>query len=165
MGTRRRFLRDCSALAVSAALGPVPAMAVPRPGQEVSLDDLSFRTFAALVRTAFFVRDAEGRRQMLALLEAEPAAPDGDGFGGAVGGESFSLSFRGEATRPLRQDTYAFEHARVGRFPMFIVPVGREDRNHCYYEAVFHRLPPELFPRELPVGPRHRGQNERPLHG
>ena len=70
-------------------------------------------------------------------------APDVDSFASDEGGEKFSLLFRGDAIRPLGQNTYAFEHARIGRFEMFIVPIGREDQGQCHYEAVFHRSPPE----------------------
>lgn len=52
---------------------------------------------------------------------------------------SFSLLFRGPHQPQLRQQIYAFEHDRLGRFDLFIVPVKR-DAHGLYYEAVFNRV-------------------------
>ena len=146
MATRRKFIRDCSALAASTAFLPASVTAAPRRWREVPLEEVSFGTFAPQVNTRFVLHDARGITQALELVAAEPAAPGADSFGGETGGERFSLFFRGDAARPLRQNTYWFEHARIGRFQMFIVPIGCEDRSHCYYEAVFNRLPLESLP-------------------
>jgi len=123
-------------------------MAMPRRWREVSLANIGFGVLAALVRTTFVVRDANGGAQALELVGAERASGD-DG-----GTESFSLVFRGETTRALGQNTYAFDHSRLGRFEMFIVPVGRENQDGCYYEAVFNRTPPESLALGRGVGPR-----------
>jgi hypothetical protein len=52
---------------------------------------------------------------------------------------SFSVLFRGSGRRPLGQGTYQFRHARLGSFPLFIVPMAPADGDR-YYEAVFNRL-------------------------
>ena len=52
---------------------------------------------------------------------------------------SFSLLFRGPHQPLLRQQIYPFEHDRLGRFDLFIVPVKR-DAHGLYYEAVFNRV-------------------------
>ena len=51
----------------------------------------------------------------------------------------FSLLFRGPSGPALAQQIYAFEHDRLGRFDLFIVPVG-QDAQGLAYEAVFNRL-------------------------
>ncbi len=117
-------------------------MAAPRRWREISLADVDFGTLAALVRSTFVVRDATGAAQALELVGAELGA-DRDGFTGDSSIENFSLLFRGDRTRTMSQSTYTFENSRIGRFEMFIVPIGREDRSGCYYEAVFNRPPPE----------------------
>ena len=117
-------------------------MAAPRRWREVSLADVSFATLAAQVNSRFFLPGANGVLQLLELIEAEPA-PGGDSVAEHAGIERFSLIFRGDAVRPLDQNTYSFEHAHLGRFEVFIVPIGCEDRDHCYYEAVFNRPPPD----------------------
>ena len=53
--------------------------------------------------------------------------------------EKFALLFRGPLASPLAQNTYSFEHQRIGSFAMFIVPIGCVDQSRCYYEAIFNR--------------------------
>jgi hypothetical protein len=153
MATRRRFIWDCSALAASAAFVPVLLRAAPRLWREVSLADIGFETLAAQVNSRFLVRDADGSVQALELAEAKLTSRNGR-FTDDLVAESFSLFFRGDATRPLGQSTYAFEHSRIGRFEMFIVPVGREDWSGCYYEAIFNRPPPASHARSRAAGHR-----------
>ena len=110
----------------------------------MSLGEIAFGTFAAQVHSRFLLRQANGESQSLKLIEAEMVS-SADDVAGDQGVERFSLLFRGDAARPLGQNTYSFEHARLGCFEMFIVPIGREDRNHCHYEAVFNRRLPEFM--------------------
>ena len=53
--------------------------------------------------------------------------------------EQFTLVFRGPLDAPLRQGTYALDNARIGEIPLFLVPVGRDERGY-EYEAVFNRF-------------------------
>jgi hypothetical protein len=53
--------------------------------------------------------------------------------------ERFWMIFRAPKNLFLQQGTYQLEHAVMGQFPLFIVPVN-EDRDWFYYEAVFNRL-------------------------
>lgn len=48
----------------------------------------------------------------------------------------FTVTFAGPLEPQLEQATYAFEHAELGSFPLFIVPVSRE-ADGMRYEAVF----------------------------
>jgi hypothetical protein len=48
----------------------------------------------------------------------------------------FSILFRGPQEPVLPQRTYAFENETLGRFEMFIVPIG-PDESSMQYEAVF----------------------------
>ena len=116
-------------------------LASPRRWREVSLADVSFKTFAALVNSRFTLRESNGGAQALELVQADLAAMP-DGFTAESDSDSFSLFFRGDVTLALQQDTYSFEHARIGRLAMFIVPIGCDDHSHSYYEAVFNRTPP-----------------------
>jgi hypothetical protein len=52
---------------------------------------------------------------------------------------SFSLVFRGPHQPLFPQRIYPFEHDRLGRFDLFIVPI-RRDQNGLYYEAVVNRV-------------------------
>lgn len=48
----------------------------------------------------------------------------------------FTVTFAGPLEPQLEQRMYAIEHAEVGKFPLFIVPVARE-ADGMRYEAVF----------------------------
>ncbi|HWY78167.1 MAG TPA: hypothetical protein VN281_21305, partial [Verrucomicrobiae bacterium] len=64
--------------------------------------------------------------------------------------ERFSLLFSGPLNRTLLQGSYIFEHLGIGRFEMFIVPVGPDSTNPRYYEAVFNR---PVGGATMPAGP------------
>ena len=51
---------------------------------------------------------------------------------------NFSILFRGPGGRSLEQGTYAFQHDRIGAFPLFVVPMDQEGEAR-YYEAIFNR--------------------------
>ena len=63
---------------------------------------------------------------------------------------NFSLVFRGPGQPLFPQQIYAFEHDRLGRFDLFIVPIKRDARG-LYYEAVVNRV---VTP-EIPADDRH----------
>src|SRR5690348_14786239 len=104
------------------------------------LEDFTHDTFAGHVGETFRVRLGSDAVAALVLIEATDltAGPDAAGRAGAVPrGESFSLLFRGPSDRPLPQATYSFEHATIGPFELFIVPVAA-DADGIQYEAVFN---------------------------
>ena len=137
MQTRRKFLRDCSLVAAAASVAPVAALA-HNPASRMDLPNgPGFEQFARQVNTSFFLR-AGSKTVKLLLVEASvfsAATPDSED----AGNEKFSLLFRGPAQPPLEQDTYLFDHPRIVRLSIFIVPIGCLDTTHCYYEAIFDR--------------------------
>lgn len=132
VSTRRKFIVSCSALATSAAALPLSSIFAGCCLRELATGEIRFETFAAQVNSQFVARNAAGVPQSLKLVEATSRD--------SASGEHFSLLFRGDGHEPLDQETYSFEHARLGRIEIFIVPIGRSTANHCYYEAVFNRL-------------------------
>ena len=144
MSTRRKFLLDCSTALAAVALAPLDIPAKPREFEmkESSLDELSFSTFATQLKAHFRVYAAPARVVELELTEATPQkeypqqssqpAPDADN-------EKFSLFFRGPRNEPLEQNMFRFEHDKIGRFDLFIVPILSRDTRYFYYEAVFNR--------------------------
>ena len=163
MATRRRFIRDCSTLAVSAAFSPALVSAAPRARREVSLATVSVEELAKLTGSIFVAGGPCGP-QALELVGVEwLSRPDARGSGeGSAAGEAFSLYFRGDPGQALAQDTYRFEHGRLGRFDMFIVPVDRLGADGCCYEAVFHRPTPASAPGAMPGRPFLSGLPSRP---
>lgn len=143
MATRRKFICDCSALAASAALAPVSVLAAPQKWRKMALAEVAFETLAAQVNGRFLLRNANGDAQALEMTKAQ-WSPESHSHGAEDGGnEKFSLLFRGDLSQPIGQNTYTFERAGIGRFEMFLVPIGCSDGAHCYYEAVFNRPAPE----------------------
>ncbi len=52
--------------------------------------------------------------------------------------ECFSIIFQGPADSCLPQKVYSLKHTKLGTFPLFIVPVAKNE-NGYRYEAVFNR--------------------------
>ena len=137
MQTRRKFLRDCSLVVVAASLGPAVTWAQDPARGMVVLVEPGFAEFAEQVNTFFRVRAGFNAVRLL-LVEATPyssTTPDA----ADAGNEKFTLRFRGPAQQPLGQDTYPFDHPRLGRVFIFIVPTGWRDTLHCHYAAIFDR--------------------------
>jgi len=137
MQTRRKFLRDCSLAAVAASLGPSITWARNPAGGVAIPQAPGFAEFAREVNTFFRVQAGLNPVRLL-LVQANPfwsATPDAED----AGNEKFTLRFRGPAQQPLEQDTYRFDHPRLGRLFIFIVPTGWRDTMHCHYADIFDR--------------------------
>ena len=105
----------------------------------VPLEQLGFESFAGLLKTKFRVWvDAQDSLE-LELCEITPRRVSPTGGARSQTYESFALEFLGPADRLLPQRIYCFESAAIGRFELFIVPVGR-DPDGTRYQATFNRL-------------------------
>ena len=149
--TRRKFLCDCSAMAVAALAAPkmiLAGAALPARSWK-SLRDVSFEDFAAQLKTTFRVCTGGGEFIEVKLERARPAAEErlrpGQRPAGDAGNEKFSLVFAGRRRELIGQDTYTFEHDALGRFDLFIVPIHTRDPRAIDYEAVFNRRPRSSF--------------------
>jgi hypothetical protein len=144
MATRRRFLLDCSTVAVTASFVPAEVFSGPLRSRQVSLDQISFSAFEAQLNTVFVVRSAAGPSVKLALIHVEALTPHKSAPANAedAQNEKFSLVFAGPRNQPLGQDTYTFEHSGLGEFEMFIANIGVDDSKRYYYEATFNRPQP-----------------------
>lgn len=56
------------------------------------------------------------------------------------GGECFTLLFRGGGGSAWAQSTYTVDHPSLGKFPLFLVPVGPDDNGAQGYLATINRL-------------------------
>jgi len=54
-----------------------------------------------------------------------------------TGMERFSIFFQGPSEPLLAQKLYVFQHAGMGSFEMFLVPISKNDRGFSY-ESVFN---------------------------
>jgi hypothetical protein len=105
----------------------------------VPLEQLGFDAFAKLVKTNLRVWiDAQASVE-LELAEITPPRVTSTGGAHSRKYENFTLEFLGPAEPVLPQRIYCFDSAPIGRFELFIVPVGR-DANGTRYQAAFNRL-------------------------
>ena len=93
--------------------------------------ELSKANFAENLNTKFWLKDPPGERTALDLVEVREGKS-------APRYETFTLIFRGDPSKIHPQRTYPLEHATIGEFDLFLVPVGR-DQQGTMYEAVFNR--------------------------
>jgi len=99
------------------------------------IEDLTKSMFAENVNSTFNLREEAGQTVALELVECQEGTPHPK-F------EQFSLLFRGPRATLLPQRTYEVEHAKLGTFLLFIVPI-KQDENGIFYESVFSRLLPQ----------------------
>jgi len=97
--------------------------------------ELNQATFAKLVGTTFRVSAVPGRATAIRLRSIRPLAAHGT----TPTGEGFSLIFSGSRSDAFGQDSYKVDHSSLGRFEIFLVPVGLPESDQRY-EAVFNRL-------------------------
>ena len=101
-------------------------------------------TFISYLNSVFQLRIGFGVAAVTLLRVDDMAA--------AKGGECFSLLFRGGGGRALPQDTYTVEHAALGTFKLFLVPVGADDNGAQGYLATMNRLSHKDALAPAPVG-------------
>lgn len=116
----------------------------PAPGgqlpSEIYSDPLFYyhkSTFAPYLNTRFRFQTKALKWVLLTLVEVKNVGPVPDEATG--GRESFSLVFRSQTQ--FRQNTYLLQHDALGKFNLFLVPVGRFNKGQKY-EAVINRLNP-----------------------
>jgi len=105
----------------------------------VPLEQMGFQYFASLVKTRFRVWIDAHDSIDLELSEITPPRVSSTGGARNLTYENFALEFLGPAEPVLTQRIYWFESAPIGRFELFIVPVGR-DPSGTRYQATFNRL-------------------------
>jgi hypothetical protein len=134
---RRSFLRVAAGAAAGGiiplhAVGVAEAQSAPtiaRPGTA----GLAMASFQPYVNTSFRFQ-VGGRSIAMPLSKVTDDRPPGT----RSTGECFSLMFAGPKPA-FPQGTYAVEHAGLGRFNLFVVPVGRKSTGQDY-QALFNHL-------------------------
>jgi hypothetical protein len=104
-------------------------------------DQLKLDTFSPWIKTKFRALANPEHFVELELVEAAEIRNAGQAKLPANGPrqEMFSLIFAGPVDHRLPQRIYLIEHDRLGRFDLFIVPVG-EKSGFTLYQAIFNRL-------------------------
>jgi hypothetical protein len=103
-------------------------------------DQLNLETFLPCLNTKFQVGVDPASGVELELVEASAMSHERRSHPGKGSvQESFSLVFHGPDNRLLPQQIHAFAHDRIGRFELFIVPIGQKP-GLIQYQAIFNRL-------------------------
>jgi hypothetical protein len=146
--SRRKFLRAGTLVAISASF-PLKSLIARTRGQSGLVLDhspldkrlfLSRETFARCLNTEFSFNHPKISSATLRLIEVNDLTPlSGRRSAAATGRECFAAVFVGPESKSLRQETYTVNHGSLGKFEMFVVPIGNH-REGRYYEAVFNRL-------------------------
>jgi hypothetical protein len=104
----------------------------------VPLETLTLAKFKDLLNTRFRLRLNPTEEIEWELVQATPGRTTSQSGASATQYESFSLLFHGPESRFVPQGIRTFEHPQLGRFDLFIVPVGKEG-GMIQYQAVFNR--------------------------
>ncbi|HEX9047459.1 MAG TPA: hypothetical protein VF988_10570 [Verrucomicrobiae bacterium] len=104
-------------------------------------DQLNLETFLPCLNTKFRVGSEPPHVVELELVAANALSDASHATTQAGRAQpSFTLVFHGPENRYLPQQIHTFEHDRIGRFELFIVPIGRQP-GIIQYQAIFNRLP------------------------
>jgi TAT (twin-arginine translocation) pathway signal sequence len=154
--SRRRFMKAGMMVAATALVplgfakravaqqakgsGPKPSSS----GKPLSKDHLgqvfnyNKSSFTPYVNTEFRVYSKSSKAAAVTLTKIEDF-PNSQEALEAFEGECFSLQFAGPANKRFGQQTYEVEHSSLGKFHLFLVPVGmRRAKGEVSYEAVFN---------------------------
>jgi len=94
-------------------------------------DSLTQEAFAQNVNTKFHVLGEDTNQVELELAEVSKVTQQ-------KAHDQFAVVFRGPLNAFMGQGMRSFDHDKLGRFELFIVPI-RHDSEGYYYEAVFNR--------------------------
>jgi hypothetical protein len=116
--------------------------AVPPEVQNDPASYYTMSTFAPYVKTGFLILIGRTWRYMT-LAEVKDLRPRTNGAPATNLDECFSLVFLASRGQKIEQKVYSIRHAALGKFSLFLVPVGRRTRTTPeYYEAVINRRTP-----------------------
>jgi hypothetical protein len=135
--TRRKFIQSSAAAALAATLGHAAGGTSVARG--LALDPLTYlkrEHFEPFIDAAFIIRNDAGRTATVRLREAFDLKESINEKRGFVG-DSFRLGFNASRKADLGQGTYHFDHENLGRFSLFLAPIGGSG---IRYEAIINRI-------------------------
>lgn len=127
--TRTQFLATIASGLAAAALKPSVLLGA---GAGVEIPDA--RTLKSLVGEVFRFHDAWRNESLNLVLAAYREAPPRPGT------NQFTLTFVAPGGESLREGTYTVDQPIAGTFPVFVVPVGLDEKGQALYRADFNLL-------------------------
>jgi len=144
--SRRKFIKAgtlgvlCAGIpikAVAREVLDVPSGTATAAGVDEALPRLDMQAFSQQLKTEFRIKHRNAKTVNVKLVEVKDLRPAAGMLTHSK--ECFSVVFHSSQRPALRQETYAVEHGSLGKFSLFLVPVGM-NKDGQYYEAVFNRL-------------------------
>ena len=139
--SRRNFVASCAAATAVATIAPTGAQGLTHEPstRQTGLskrfpmsENLTKSVFEKHLNSEFQVQNGSGGTIAAELIEVSEGRC-------TPKQEQWAILFRAPKETPLQQSMYQFKHSEMGKFELFIVPVG-EDEGGYQYEAVFNHL-------------------------
>jgi hypothetical protein len=136
--TRRKFIQSSALAALTATVGHAGVARVSglAAGGPDPLGYLKREHFESFIGGGFRIRNDAGRWASIRLRDVIDLKIDINEKRGYAG-DSFRLGFEASRKSGLVQETYHFDHENLGRFSLFLVPVGGSG---IRYEAIINRV-------------------------
>src|SRR6266496_6578548 len=136
--SRRKFLKAGMIFTVFARAPAILGNVVKDLETISATSNLTRETFARYLNTMFRIRLGKASEISLKLISVGDVKAATTHPEQVRGRENFSLLFEGPPQSfELTQETYAIEHQAMGRFSLFLVPVGKPENRH--HEAIINR--------------------------
>jgi hypothetical protein len=138
MTSRRKFLQHgtLGALAAGLSFGAGDVATGLTAASSVAPLGPNRAEFESQLQTTFLIN--QGRRKVaLKLIDVVNIGSRRTERGAR---EAFALVLRGSHDSPLKQETYAIEHDKLGAFSFLVVPIISRDKKARYYEININRL-------------------------
>ena len=132
--SRSDFLKTGAVAAAAVGSGPLAQSAAASSGKD-ALAYLRLATYRKLTGQVFELHHPHGP---IPVRLNDVTNLDERGARERARRESFSLLFEAQRSEPLFQGTYHLEHRTLGKFSLFLVPVGRGEKGF-FLEAVVNR--------------------------
>ena len=133
--SRREFIKRGAVAAVALSVPATLAKSVSANTVSVLLgneDRLAKANFARHLNTTFRAQASGSRTVDLKLIKISDLAGNQK--------TGFSLLFDGARGEVLLQDVYSFQHDKMGRFSLLLVPVVTRRQNQPHYEVIINKL-------------------------
>lgn len=119
---------------------PARAHGMRTPAEHSIFNSCTKSNFSQYLHTKFLVYRKTGGTEEITLVKVSDlkARPGKRSATMSQAEESFSLMFRGSASKSLEQDVYTVKHEGLGVFDLFLVPVDMP-RGAQNYQVIFNR--------------------------
>lgn len=134
--SRRDFLTKGSLVALVGGLplGLAEKIVANETGSALGARGLSQAAFERQLNTDFLIKTGD-QKIRVKLVAVDDLRRDKKS---AIGKECYGLTFHGDTSNRLAQDTYLIEHKELGVFSFLLVPIGMTGKRPQYEAVINH---------------------------